>query len=81
MDDIKNIIDGELDKINPSLNSNNEETINKMIKGLNKGVLRSQYKNDLLEILDKIKKLGYDVSYNKEMSIEELEKIINSIDI
>lgn len=82
-EDIKNVIDEQFNNINPTLddvyNSNSVEDIQKMIEGLNRGVDTINYKNELLKILDHLKELNVSLDYDKNMSVSELEEIINSI--
>lgn len=82
-EDIVNLIDNELENINPTLEDIYSDNISNQIDNLitqqNEDIEHIEYKNKLLGILDNLKEMGVELNYSKEMSIEELEKIIDKI--
>ena len=85
MEEIKDIIDEELNKIEPKLtdiyNNSQDITIKDKIEALNKATSNVERRNDLLGVLKRLKELGYEVDYNESMSLEELEELVNNVEM
>ena len=79
MDDIKTLIEEQLNKIDSSdqEKDNIQEMINQIIKKENKKADKNiEYRRKLFEILEKLEKMNIKCKYNDKMTNEELEKII-----
>jgi hypothetical protein len=81
-DEINSILDDAFDKVNPSLDDiyNGKEildNINEKIDLQNSDV--NLEKRELIDILQRANDMGLNIQYSEEMSVEELEKLVNSI--
>jgi exoribonuclease R len=81
-DEINSILDDAFDKVNPSLDdiyNSNEilDNINEKIDLQNGDV--NLEKRELIDILQRANDMGLNIQYSEEMSVEELEKLVNSI--
>jgi hypothetical protein len=81
-DEINSILDDAFDKVNPSLDDiyNGKEildNINEKIDLQNGDV--NLEKRELIDILQRANDMGLNIQYSEEMSVEELEKLVNSI--
>ena len=80
-EEISNIIEDELKKINPSLedmyNEGNQD-VAELVEDQNTKLMKEkEYRDSLIKQIEEIKKLGIDIEYNDNTSIEELENMIN----
>ena len=81
MDDkLTKLIGDKLDSLEPSFEDiyNSSGELDNMIKNQNEKV---KYKADLIKALEKLKEANFDVKYDVNMSIEELEEILNNVEI
>lgn len=81
MDDkLTKLIGDKLDSLEPSFEDiyNSSDELDNMIKNQNEKV---KYKADLIKALEKLKEANFDVKYDVNMSIEELEEILNNVEI
>lgn len=46
---------------------------------IDKSINKQEYKDKLIKKLEELKKYNIDIKYDKNMSIEELENIINNV--
>lgn len=77
-EEITNAINEKLDEINPTLEDiYNSQIITNKIEKIRKE--NGEYKRDLIKILDNLKNMGVEIEYSEEMSIEELENIVDKI--
>jgi hypothetical protein len=83
-DELKDLIDQEFDKLNPSTDQkeNIEKSIQEIIENQNKQVQEeATYRKKLFEILEKLEKMNIPVKYNDSMTTKELEKIIKEVNL
>ena len=82
-EEIENSLNEAFNNINPSLNDiyqNPKEEISNLVENQNTKTLEEiEYRKELFNKLEEIKSLGFIVEYNDNMTNEELEDIINSI--
>lgn len=82
-EEIKNSIDEVFNNTDTSINdiyNNNDVEVNKLVENQNNKVVEDiNYRKELLDKLDQIKDLGFNIEYNDKMTNEELEDIINSV--
>ena len=82
-EEISNIIEDELKKINPSVedmyNEGNQD-VAELVEDQNTKLMKEkEYRDSLIKQIEEIKKLGIDIEYNDNTSIEELENMINKV--
>ena len=83
-DELKDLINQEFDKLNPSTDQkeNIEKSIQEIIENQNKQVQEeATYRKKLFEILEKLEKMNIPVKYNDSMTTKELEKIIKEVNL
>lgn len=83
-DEIDSLISDKLSTLEQTLDDfYNGESIRESIENQtnlqNYNKQRNDYKAELLRMLDKYKNNGIKIEYSSDMSIEELEKIINKV--
>lgn len=83
-DEIDSLISDKLNTLEQTLDDfYNGESIRESIENQtnlqNYNKQRNDYKAELLRMLDKYKNNGIKIEYSSNMSIEELEKIINKV--
>ncbi len=83
-DEIDSLISDKLNTLEQTLDDfYNGESIRESIENQtnlqNYNKQRNDYKAELLRMLDKYKNNGIKIEYSSDMSIEELEKIINKV--
>ena len=82
-EDIEKEIDNVFNNTQTTLNdiySNSKEEISNLVTEQNEKALANiEYRKELFDKLEEIKKLGFTVEYNSNMTNEELEDIINSV--
>ena len=84
-EEIEKIIAKEKEKLNTTLekeqsNENIEQNIRKLVEEQNQKVMEEkEYKNELLQTLEKLKKLDINIPYTENMSIQELEILLNDV--
>lgn len=83
-DEIDGLISDKLNTLEQTLDDfYNGESIRESIENQtnlqNYNKQRNDYKAELLRMLDKYKNNGIKIEYSSDMSIEELEKIINKV--
>ena len=83
-DELKDLIDQEFDKLNPSTEQkeNIEKSIQEIIENQNKQVQEeATYRKKLFEILEKLEKMNIPIKYSDSMTTKELEKIIKEVNL
>ena len=82
-EELKNLIDQEFEKLNPSEEKEGlEKSIQEIVENQNRQVQEeASYRKKLFEILEKIQKMNIPVNYNDKMTTKELEKIIKEVKI
>jgi len=80
-EEIENSINDIFNTLEPNKDSNiTNEDINNLTDENNKKVLEDiEYRKELFDKLEEIKELGFIVEYNDNMTNEQLEDIINSV--
>ena len=80
-EEIRSIIDENLDNIKPTLEDiySEETNIDELVENQNEKAYEEQeYKKDLIKAIEHLKEEGFDITYNNNQTIEELENIINN---
>lgn len=83
-DELKDLINQEFDKLNPSTDQkeNIEKSIQEIIENQNKQVQEeATYRKKLFEILEKLEKMNIPVKYSDSMTTKDLEKIIKEVNL
>ena len=70
-----------LDEIDVVDNNNVNTVISSKVNEQNNKVEFSRKKQELIKILDKFKKINPNISYDENMDVKELERIITEINI
>ncbi len=83
-EEIKNTIDDIFNNQNPTLNdiysNNTKEDISNLVNNQNEKATEDiMYRKELFDKLQEIKDLGFKIEYNDQMTNEELENLINSV--
>ena len=76
-EDIDNIIKEQLDKLETTSTEGKDE-ITELINRQNEKVLEEKKKKLIVQI-EELKNLGVDIEYDKSMSVEELEDIVDGV--
>ena len=76
-EDIDNIIKEQLDKLETTPTEGKDE-ITDLVNEQNEKVLK-QKKEKLIVQIEELKNLGVDIEYDKSMSVEELEDIVDGV--
>ena len=77
---IDELISEELDNIEVSPKEVIDDIKNK-IDTVNKNVKEAEYKKTLIEIINKLDKIGYKIEYNEDMNVKELENLLKNIEV
>ena len=79
-EEILGVIGDELDLVDDmELDSSLFERIDNKVNGQNDLIKMENYRLELLRILKEAKGMNIDISYDENMSVEELEEILASI--
>ena len=76
-EDIDNIIKEQLDKLETTPTEGKDE-ITDLVNEQNEKALK-QKKEKLIVQIEELKNLGVDIEYDKSMSVEELEDIVDGV--
>lgn len=79
-EEIDRILSEELEKIN-AVTEEELQNIDKIIQSEKNIEQELEYKKELIEILKKVQKLGIEIEFNEEMSIEELEDLLRGVKV
>lgn len=79
-EEIDRILSEELEKIN-AITEEELQNIDKIIQSEKNIEQELEYKKELIEILKKVQKLGIEIEFNEEMSIEELEDLLRGVKV
>ena len=79
-EEIDRILSEELEKIN-AVTEEELQSIDKIIQSEKNIEQELEYKKELIEILKKVQKLGIEIEFNEEMSIEELEDLLRGVKV
>lgn len=83
-DDIKQVINDKLVNIDTSIKeiyNDNASKIDNMVEAQNSYVDEQQKRNIYLAILKEASKSGKNITYNEEMTTEELENLAREIEV
>lgn len=79
-EEVLGLIDDELDLVDDiEYDETLFERINDKVDEQNDSISMENYRLELLRILRDAKEMNIDISYNDDMTIEELERIVSSI--
>lgn len=79
-EEVLGLIDDELDLVDDiEYDETLFERINDIVDEQNNSINMENYRLELLRILRDAKEMNIDISYNDDMTVEELERIVSSI--
>ena len=79
-EEIDRILLEELEKRN-AITEEELQNIDKIIQSEKNIEQELEYKKELIEILKKVQKLGIEIGFNEEMSVEELEDLLRGVKV
>lgn len=79
-EEIDRILSEELEKRN-AITEEELQNIDKIIQSEKNIEQELEYKKELIEILKKVQKLGIEIEFNEEMSVEELEDLLRGVKV
>ena len=79
-EEIDRILLEELEKRN-AITEEELQNIDKIIQSEKNIEQELEYKKELIEILKKVQKLGIEIEFNEEMSVEELEDLLRGVKV
>ena len=79
-EEIDRILSEQLEKVN-AITEEELQNIEKIIQSEKNVEQELEYKKELIEILKKVQRLGIDIEFNEEMSVEELEELLRGVKV